>query len=149
MNEQMLDEGIRAQVQEIFKSLVEPVEILFFGSQKGDCILCAETLQLLSEVSSLSEKLVLREMDLHQDAEQAQQLGVDKAPAFVLARVHEGKPVDQGVRFAGIPSGHEFTTLINDLLLVSKGDSALSPETRQFLAGLKEPLHLQVFVTPT
>ena len=56
---------------------------------------------------------------------------------------------DYGVRFAGIPSGHEFSTLIHDLILVSGRDSGLSPETRAFLKGLEKPVHLQVFVTPT
>jgi alkyl hydroperoxide reductase subunit AhpF len=53
------------------------------------------------------------------------------------------------VRYAGIPSGHEFSSLIQDLILVSGRDSGLSEQTREYLAGLKEPVHLQVFVTPT
>ena len=39
--------------------------------------------------------------------------------------------------------------LITDILLASERDSGLSAETREYLKTLKEPLHLQVFVTPT
>jgi hypothetical protein len=35
------------------------------------------------------------------------------------------------------------------MMLASKGDSGLKPETRAALAELAEPVHLQVFVTPT
>jgi glutaredoxin-like protein len=49
----------------------------------------------------------------------------------------------------GIPAGHEFTSLIRNILMVSSRDSGLSPETRTFLSKLDKPLHMQVFVTPT
>jgi glutaredoxin-like protein len=39
--------------------------------------------------------------------------------------------------------------LINDILIVSKRDSGLTKETREFLKNLDKPLHLQVFVTPS
>ena len=54
-----------------------------------------------------------------------------------------------GIQFSGIPSGHEFSTLINDILIVSKRESELDAKTREFLKNLDKPLHLQVFVTPT
>ena len=54
-----------------------------------------------------------------------------------------------GIRYAGIPSGHEFSSLIHDLILVSGRDSGLGQETRNFLKSLDSPVLLQVFVTPT
>ncbi len=57
--------------------------------------------------------------------------------------------VDFGVRYAGVPSGHEFSSLIQDIILVSGRDSGLSQQTRDLLADLTEPVSLQVFVTPT
>jgi alkyl hydroperoxide reductase subunit AhpF len=53
------------------------------------------------------------------------------------------------VLYSGIPAGHEFGSLIHDLVLVSGRDSGLSQKARNFLAGLRKPVHLQVFVTPT
>ena len=53
------------------------------------------------------------------------------------------------VRFFGLPSGYEFTTLIEDLVDLSKGSTRLSDATRQAVAELPAPVHLQVFVTPT
>ncbi|MBP1700991.1 MAG: glutaredoxin-like protein, partial [Chloroflexi bacterium] len=47
------------------------------------------------------------------------------------------------------PSGHEFSSLINTLVVVSNRDSGLDQQTRDFLSKLDKPVHLQVFVTPT
>ncbi|MFU8773585.1 MAG: protein disulfide oxidoreductase, partial [Anaerolineales bacterium] len=107
------------------------------------------TRQLVEEVAALSEKLAMEEYDLEDDAEISQQYRVDKTPGLVITQSNGAEPKDFGIRFAGIPSGHEFSSLIQDILLVSKQDSGLSQETRQFLAELTQPVLLQVFVTPT
>jgi alkyl hydroperoxide reductase subunit AhpF len=148
MQATLLNEDISAQVREIFARLETPVELLFFGREAG-CETCADTRQLVEEVAALSDLLSLSVYDLEQDAGVASQYGVDKAPGLVLAAREDGRLVDYGIRFAGIPSGNEFGTLIHDIVLVSSRDSGLGPQTRDFLKGLTRPVLLQVFVTPT
>jgi glutaredoxin-like protein len=147
--EQMLNQEIRKQVQDVFADLKDPVAVLFFGSKKQHCDYCKETLQLIEEVSELSGLIELRKYDLEDDAEIAKQFSVDKAPAVVLAAKKDNELVDYGVRFAGIPAGHEFTSLIQGLLMVSSRDSGLDEKTKSMLATLTQPLHFYVFVTPT
>jgi glutaredoxin-like protein len=150
MDQQMLNDDIRSQLRDFFKELDQPVEVLFFGSDNSEqCEYCQETSQLLSEVTGLSEKLSLRTFDLEKDADVARQYKVDAAPGYVMVGKEGDQLTDYGVRFKGIPSGHEFSSLVNDLVLVSKRDSGLRPETRAFLNSLQKPVHLQVFVTPT
>jgi glutaredoxin-like protein len=146
--EQLLNDDIQGQVKEAFSQLDGRVEVLFFGQQE-DCEYCDQTLQLLEEVSALSDKIHLSQYDLEQDAELAEQYNVDKTPGFVIAGHSNGDLVDYGVRFAGVPAGHEFSSLIQDIILVSGGDSRLSQGTRDLLANLEKPVSLQVFVTPT
>jgi glutaredoxin-like protein len=67
----------------------------------------------------------------------------------VIAGVDGDQILDYGVRFAGIPSGHEFSSFIHDLILVSGRDSGLSAKAREYLKALDQPVLLQVFVTPT
>ena len=148
MSEKLLNDSILQQVQSVFHKLQEPVGVLFFGTERG-CEYCADTRQLLEEVVALSDKLSLEIYDLEQDAEIARRYRVDKAPAIVINGWDGEKPVDYGIRFYGIPAGHEFSALIQALLLVSEGDSGLQPETRQFLHELNQPVHMQVFSTPT
>src|SRR6266536_3307177 len=52
------------------------------------------------------------------------------------------------VRYFGIPAGYEFSTLVEDLIDVSKGTTGLSEKTREILAKVDQDLHIQVFVTP-
>ncbi len=146
----MLDHTIVSQVKEVFAGLKNPVEILFFGSGDAErCAYCSETKQLLEEVSALSDLLHLQVYDIEQDAGLAKQYKVDGTPEFILAGREGDEIIDYRVRYKGIPAGHEFSSLINDLILVARRDSNLSPETRQFLKELDQPVHLQVFVTPT
>ncbi|MBE0408384.1 MAG: thioredoxin family protein [Anaerolineales bacterium] len=145
---ELLNEEVKDQIRQLFAGLEEPVKVLFFGEKTG-CDYCDDTRQLVEEVAALSEKLAMEEYDLEDDAEISQQYRVDKTPGLVITQSNGADPKDFGIRFAGIPSGHEFSSLIQDILLVSKQDSGLSQETRQFLAELTQPVLLQVFVTPT
>jgi glutaredoxin-like protein len=144
----LLNEDVRKQVSEAFEQLQEPVQILFFGS-KEQCEYCDDTLKLVEEVAGLSEKLSVQAFDMEADAAVAENYNVSLTPGLVIAGDGEDGPIDYGVRYAGIPSGHEFSSLIQDLLLVSGRDSGLNEQTRDFLTNLKEPVYLQVFVTPT
>lgn len=149
MSNKLLRDDIVKQVKDVFDSqLKKDVEILFFGSQE-DCEQCDDTRKLVEEVSEISDKLHLSSYDLHEDATIAQQYHVTMAPGLVLAAKNQDQVIDYGIRYAGIPSGYEFSSLIQDLVLVSSRDSGLSQETRNALAELKHPVHLQVFVTPT
>jgi alkyl hydroperoxide reductase subunit AhpF len=103
----------------------------------------------VQEIVSLSDKLGLQVYDLDEHAGLAEQYHVDKVPGLVLAGKDGDQLRDYGIRYAGIPSGHEFSSLIHDLVLVSSRDSGLEPNTRNFLRELKQPVLLQVFVTPT
>lgn len=148
--EKMLDENIRQQVREFFEALEKPVQILFFGADdKSVCQYCEETRQLLSEVCELSEKLELKVYDLNENRELAAQYKVNAVPTFVILGKDGDTVTDYGIRYKGIPAGHEFTSLVNSILIVSRRDSGLSKETREFLKTLDKPVHLQVFVTPT
>jgi glutaredoxin-like protein len=146
--EKLLNDQIVKQITEAFAQLKEPVQILFFGSS-DNCEYCAETQQLLEEVTAVNDKINLKVYDIPADKDVAQKFNVDKFPAIVIAAKDGDQISNLGIQFFGVPSGHEFATLINDIVIVSSRDSGLSPEVREFLRHLEKPLHLQVFVTPT
>ena len=133
----------RTIIQTRFENLDHPVKLINF-TQEQECMYCAETHKLMEEVAELSDKISLEVFDFVADKEQVKKYSIDKIPATVV----EG-PRDYGIRFFGVPSGYEFGTLVEAIILASKGDSGLKPETREALAQLSEPVHLQVFVTPT
>ena len=145
---QLLNDQIVAQIKDVFGGMQHPVQIILFTS-KDNCDYCNDTRQLLEEVTAIDSRLGLTVYDLHADADLAKHFRVDKAPGIVIAAKEGEQITDLGVQYSGIPSGHEFGTLIQAILMVSSRDSGLSPQTRDFLKKLEKPLHLQVFVTPT
>ena len=149
MPDKVLNDDLKKQILEIFNAqLVHPVEILFF-SKLDFCESCEDTKILLEELSSLSEKIFLKTYSYDENPKLAQQYNVDLAPSLVIAGHEPGEVIDYGIRFAGLPSGYEFSSLIQAIILVSKRDSGLKSETRKTLHGLKSPVNLKVFATPT
>jgi alkyl hydroperoxide reductase subunit AhpF len=51
--------------------------------------------------------------------------------------------------FTGAPVGTELAALVSAIVVAGRGDSGLARATRQSLAGLRQPVHLEVFTTPT
>jgi len=139
----LLDEQTQAQVRQQLEGLSGPVKLVVF-TQELECDYCRENTALAQEVADLSDQIEARICDFTLDKEMVQHYHVDKIPAIVV----EGEK-DYGVRFYGVPFGYEFASLLEAIQLVSAGDSGLAAESRETLAGLKEPLHLQVFVTLT
>lgn len=139
----LLDEKTQEQVRQQLEGLEEPVRLVVF-TQELECEYCRENTALVRELAGLSEQIEAEVHDFVLDQEVAEQYDVDKIPAIVV----EGAK-DYGVRFYGVPFGYEFVSLLEAIQSVSAGDSGLTPESRQMLAELKTPVHLQVFVTLT
>jgi glutaredoxin-like protein len=149
MASELLDEKIKDQVKEFFSELDKPVKILFFGSKEQNCEYCQETIALINEIAELNEKISVEEYDFENNPEMVKLYTIDKVPMTVIAGMNDNEILDYGIRLSGIPAGHEFTTLINDLVMVSKGDSGLSQPIKDQLSSLVSPVNLKVFVTPT
>lgn len=133
---------------EFEKKLVNPVKLVMF-TQTMECQFCAETRQIVEEVAGLSANITAEIYNFVTDKAVAEAFGVDKIPAIAILRVEDSEDKDYGIRFYGIPSGYEFTSIIEDIIDVSKGESGLQLKSKEAVAELTEPAHFQVFVTPT
>ncbi|MBN1828751.1 MAG: thioredoxin family protein [Deltaproteobacteria bacterium] len=132
----------KEKLRQLFQGLMEPVTLLLF-TQETECQFCETTRTMLEEVTALSDKLSLTIRDFVADTNEAERYGVDKIPATVILGAK-----DYGIRFFGIPSGYEFTVLIQDILGISKGVPGLSEETLTMISAIGTPAHLQVFISP-
>lgn len=143
----LIGEKDRKVLRQEFAQMTEPVRLVVF-TQDRECQYCKETRQIAQELTELSDKLSLEVYDFLADKEQVANFRIDKIPAIAVVR-GGAQPKDYGIRFYGIPSGYEFGTLVEDILMVSAGDSGLTEKTRKAVADIRKPAHLQVFVTPT
>lgn len=143
----LLKEADQQQLREHFAALTEPVKLVMF-TQEMECQYCTETRQISEEVAALSDKISVEVYDFERDQEIAEQYHIDKIPAIAVVR-GGSQPKDYGIRFFGVPSGYEFSSLVENIMMVSRGESGLSAETKEWVANLDKPVHLQVFITPT
>ncbi len=150
----LLNDKIEKQIRQAFEAMTGRVKIVMFtqGEDVPECEYCVETRQLLEEVSALSDKITLEVHDFVRDAQLAKQYHVDKIPAVAILSggdAPDDAPKDYGIRLYGVPAGYEFSTLIEDILMVSEQKAALSIQTLNELRRLTQPVNIQVFVTPT
>ncbi len=125
------------------EKMVDPVKIIMF-TQEIECRFCSDTRKLAQEMATLSDKISTEIYDFMVDGTKAAELGIDKIPAIAII----GRK-DYGVRIYGIPYGYELQTFIEAIINVSKGKTDLSEKTKQILLDVKNPVHIQVFVTLT
>jgi len=140
---QMIADNVRAQLAPILTTLTNEVTILLF-TQKEGCHFCTIARELLEELTALSGKLKLEIHDIIEHSDLARKYGVDKTPAIALI----GEK-DYGIRFYGIPAGYEFTTLVEDLIDVSKRNPGLPKDITSELSKVTLPVHIQVMTSPS
>jgi alkyl hydroperoxide reductase subunit AhpF len=140
----LLDDEVQTQLKEEFAKLVNPVRLVVFSQALADPA-SEDVRRLVEELAALDSHLSVEPVNFVLDGARAEALGVTRTPAVAIL----GADKDYGIRFYGSPSGYEFGTLVDAILDVSRGESGLSPETKQALAALERPVHLQVFSTPT
>jgi len=139
----MLTEKDREIVRKKLEEMENPVKILLF-SQRINCEFCEPTEELIKEVVELSPKLSLEIYSPAENEELSRRYEIDKVPAIVLIGEE-----DYGIRYFGIPAGYEFATLLESIILVSRGKTRFKSENQEKIKGINVPLKIQVFVTPT
>ncbi len=142
----LLGKKEREQIKDIFeKNLSKEVKLIVF-TQNVNCQYCNETKMIVEEIAELSDKIKVEVYNFALDNGKKEKYGIDKVPAIVI--LGEGDK-DLGIRFFGIPSGYEFSTLIEDIVDVSREETQLLDETWKGLSKIEVPLHVKVFITPT
>lgn len=124
----MLDTNLKTQLKGYLERLVRPVEIIAYA---GDDAKSRELLQLLEQIREQSDKITIK----HGDVEGA------RVPSFALTSPGH----DIHLTFAGLPLGHEFTSLVLALLQVGgyppKVEQALIDQIR----GIKGKFRFETY----
>ncbi|KAF7598725.1 MAG: alkyl hydroperoxide reductase subunit F [Candidatus Dactylopiibacterium carminicum] len=126
----MLDANMKTQLQGYLTRLQHPIELV---AALDDGAKSVEVRELLEEIKGLSDKISLRE---EADA------GV-RRPSFVVQRVGQS----MGIRFAGIPLGHEFTSLVLALLQAGGHPPKVDAEVIEQIKGLSGRYEFEVFIS--
>lgn len=123
----MLDANLKAQLKSYLERVTQPIEIV---ASLDDGAKSREMLDLLKDVASLSSQITL--IDNGNDA---------RKPSFSINR----PGADISLRFAGIPMGHEFTSLVLALLQVGGHPSKASVEVIEQIRSLKGEFNFETY----
>ncbi len=140
---ELMDEQTRANLVEILSHMKDPVKLLLF-TEKVQCPVCQQQQEVLEAVTALSDKLELKIFNSQEHQEEMAKYGIDKLPATVPM----GEK-DHGIRFFGLTAGEEFASFLQTIMMISTGYSGLAPQLEALVRDIKEPVHIQVFVTLT
>ncbi|NHW00387.1 alkyl hydroperoxide reductase subunit F [Stutzerimonas degradans] len=123
----MLDTNLKTQLKAYLEKVTQPFEIV---ASLDDGEKSQELLSLLQDIASLSDKVTLKT-----DGDDA------RKPSFSLNRI--GGNIS--LRFAGIPMGHEFTSLVLALLQVGGHPSKTAPEVIEQIKALDGDYHFETY----
>jgi alkyl hydroperoxide reductase subunit F len=125
----MLDPALAAQLRTHLEKVTRPVELV---ASLDDSPASTELRELLDEIASLSDRLTVVRRD-----------DDERRPSFSIDRVG----TDISVRFAGIPMGHEFTSLVLALLQVGGHPPNASAETVRAIEDLDGEYRFETFLS--
>jgi NADH-dependent peroxiredoxin subunit F len=123
----MLDSNLKTQLKAYLERLVTPIEL---AASLDDGDRSRELAELLDEIAALSDKITVVRRD--DDA---------RRPSFAINRVGS----DVSVRFAGIPLGHEFTSLVLALLQVGGYPPKVEAELIEQVQALEGDFHFETY----
>ena len=128
----MLDVNIKAQLQNYFTKIRHSIVLkaALDDSQESNQIEA-----LLKEVSSLSDKITY-EIEATPSV---------RRPSFTIASPNG----HEGIRFACLPMGHEFTSFVLAILQTGGHPTKISDEESRRIAQLKSPLDFEVYISLT
>ena len=144
----LLSPADQDRLRESFDEMTANVRLLFF-TQTLDGEMCLQTRQILDELPPLSGRISIEEVNFVLEKERAIQYGIDRVPAVALIGQDVGGDRDSRIRFLGTPSGYEFISLVQAILLVGGCGSNLTDANRQRIVAVDKPTTIQVFSTPT
>ncbi len=133
------------------KELKRDVTLKFFTTTSSsllvlpgrECPTCPQAQELIEVTAGLSPRLHLQTYDYFSDIEERDRCGVERIPALVMETERGGM-----MKYYGVPAGHEFALLVQDIIALSRKVSPLMLPTRRALRTVNRPVHIQVFVTP-
>lgn len=141
--QKMFTEDLSKQVKEIFADMPKEITIALFVDKNG-CETCQETQSYMNEVADLGEKISLEVYDIHEDQDLAKTYNVVMVPSIVLLDNNKNY---HGVKFNGMPAGHEINSFIPALLETSGLESEVPEPLKSQIEGVDKDVNIKVFVT--
>lgn len=142
--EMIKDEDAKVLFESFRNTLQGDVDIVVFT---GDSDRYSREAKLIGrELAHLNPKIHYVHHNIDRDIEEAREYGVSESPTVMVAK---HGVMDDSFKFTGLPSGYEFTTLIEAIKVVSRNEAPLTASVVQKIARVTNDTYIEVYVTPT
>lgn len=132
-----LEQSVKDQLLQYLELLEGP---LVFRIIKDDSDKSQEMLEFVNSIAELTDKITVEVI------EDGRQYGLKYTPSFSVDPA-DGEP--SGIVFAGIPLGHEFSSLVLAILQVGGRAPKISDEERAAIEAIDQDLEFETFVSLT
>lgn len=140
----MFDEKTLNQLKEAFESkLKNKVKILFFKPNEIDKYV-EETETFLNELKNTNDKIKLEIYENGVSNEKIEKFSIKLYPAIVLTNEDESIT---GIKYYGIPAGHEINSFVLDLISISGNGKALSSQLLDRISKIDKKVNIKIFIS--
>ena len=127
-----LTSEIKDSLSSYMENLEDDVRIVL---QKGNHAKREDMVTFLADVCDVSNKLYFEESDLE-----------DSTKSPITCSLYKNE-MDSGIRFTGIPGGHEFNSFILAILQLGGSDLKLDTGIKSLVGEIKEKLKFEIFIS--
>ena len=136
---QMLE--AQQEIARILGSIKREIPIFLYAQPGQNDVFCDAARQAIRFFRQLTDKIVLREFNLHNAS--AKKFSVEASPTLIF------DPDHYNIRWLGAPLGEEGRIFLEALLLIGLQDSHLSEQSQQVIKRIDTPRGVKVFVSPS
>jgi thioredoxin reductase (NADPH) len=129
------------KLKKTFESFTHPIDLIMFAYPAEDNPFTQANRQVIRAFRQITDKIAFREFSL--DHELARKYNVAYSPTLIIA------PDRYHIHWIGAPLGEEGRTFLELLMLVGRGDSGLSQQSRTVIGRIADSRDIKIFVSPS
>ncbi len=140
------DENRKIILKEFEEHLKDQVELKVYVDDDEKCQFCGPTVEIAKELSALDSRIKLSIITRNPQEKESESADIVRFPTLIVS---DGKELGNRVRYSGIPSGYEFSSLFEDIKAVSSGIIQIPEGVKEKIQSINKPVDIKVYVTPT
>lgn len=137
----IFNKEILNQVKQGLNRIKNPIKIITFTEDNKP--LCNEVVAMMTQLTTLNNKIEFEKYDLFTNSDLAKKYEIDKIPGTTI--LVSNKPT--GIKFYGIPTGHEINSLLFAILESSGMSTPLESKLENTIKKIDKKINIKVFVS--
>lgn len=138
---EIFNRKVLEQIKDGLKEIENPIKIITF-TEDGKPV-CDEVVNMMTQLSALNNKIEFIKYDIIRNSDIALKYGIDKVPGTTLLANNK----HTGIKFYGIPGGHQLNSLLFAILESSRVTNLLENKLIDAIEQINKKINIKVFVS--